>query len=272
VDPELKVGFIGTGNMGAAIAKAVLKSRKVLPQNVYVTDKVPSKTENITRDYPVITVNSAAEVIETAAVIFLCVKPQDMEKTVSSFSGISELKNKIFISIAAGITIQNLADFFKDPVPKLVRIMPNTPALINRAAGAISFAADITEEQKQDIMELTKETGTLFTVTEDKIDAVTAVSGSGPAFLYEYIIQMSKAARQAGLDEDIAVKLVEETVSGAVELLKSQNKNARTLRDMVTSPGGTTEAGLASLDKNHFAAIINDCIQAAAKRSVELKK
>ena len=264
-----RVGFIGAGNMATALIKGIIGSGLYSPDMLNVYDNDPDKLKTMYKTYHVEGVLSNKELVKACDIIILAVKPQVMNAVLEEIKG-EVTKNHVVISIAAGIKIGSIQDLGKD-VP-VIRVMPNTPALIQRGVSAVAAGEAVTPEQMNIALEILKAVGIAFTVDEAMMDAVTAVSGSGPGFIFRIMEYFIEAAENQGFDKDTATKMVIRTFLGASMLAEGSELPLSELRKMVTSPGGTTEAGLKYLDTNKAREIIGGTIEAARERSAELGK
>jgi pyrroline-5-carboxylate reductase len=189
---------------------------------------------------------------------------------------LNEIKEEItndhlIISIAAGITIKLIQNFFGNDVP-IIRVMPNTPALIQKGVSAIASSKNCTSEQTAIVENILNAVGNSFIIDEKMMDAVTAISGSGPGFIFKIMECFVEASEEQGFDKETALLLIIQTFLGSVTLAHESSLELSQLREMVTSPGGTTQAGLAFLDKNNIVDIIKGTVDTARKRSIELGK
>jgi pyrroline-5-carboxylate reductase len=267
---EKKVGFIGAGNMATALIKGIISSGLYNPGMIHAYDRDPEKLKSIYETYGVEGMPSNGDLVKACNIIVLAVKPQVM------LAVLEEIKDEItedhvVISIAAGIKIETMQPFFGSDVP-VIRVMPNTPALIQRGVSAVAAGSAVTPYQMNIALEIFKAVGIAFTVDEAMMDAVTAVSGSGPGFVFKIMECFVEAAEKHGFDRDTAVKMVMQTFLGASMLAESSGISLSDLRKMVTSPGGTTEAGLKFLDTNKVEELIDGMIEKAKERSFELGK
>ena len=261
-----RIGIIGGGNMGQAIIKG-LQAASQSPA-ISAWDAASDCRNLLKEELQVQVPQDNRELVLNSDIIILAVKPQIIDPVMAEISD-SLTTEKLLISIAAGVPCKRLEKALNIPVPT-VRIMPNTPALINRGISAIaagSHAQDNHLEITQNIFACLGET---VLVPENAMDMVTAVSGSGPAYVFLVIEAMLDAAVSLGLARDLARKLVIETVLGSTEMLKESGKHPMELKDMVTSPGGTTIAGLAELEKNGLRHAFNEAFKSACRRSQEL--
>lgn len=263
-----KIGIIGGGNMGRAIIKG-LTGLSRSPQ-VTVWDANSNCCKNLENDFKISIARNNRELTHNCEIIILAVKPQIIEPVLAEIAD-SLAEDQLLISIAAGVPCEKIEKPLADKVP-VIRIMPNTPALINRGIAAISAGRDASEKHLTIATEIFSCLGESVVVPESAMDMVTAVSGSGPAYVFLVIEAWLDAAVGIGLNRDLARKLVIETVLGATELIKQTGKQPMELKDMVTSPGGTTIAGLAELEKNGLRHAFNEALKSACQRSQELGK
>jgi pyrroline-5-carboxylate reductase len=266
------VGFIGGGNMAEALIKGLTAAKVYPPENIIVSDILAERLEYLKKQYAVRTEADNASVARVVDILVLSVKPQKMTEALESIKG--QLgPEALVISIAAGIKTSNITDVLGQ-IP-VVRVMPNTPALISEGASAL-YANDLAKPHLRKAERIFSSVGVaVFVEDEGLIDVVTAVSGSGPAYYFLLMEEMIKAAGQLGLESDVAKKLVLQTAKGAAMLAVEADKNNETpaeLRRKVTSPGGTTEAALKIFEQNKFSALVNDALTRARDRGRELAK
>jgi pyrroline-5-carboxylate reductase len=268
--PMGTIGFIGSGNMAEALIKGIITAGIYKPENIFVSDIRPERLGFLAKRYGVQKADGNAALAAKVDILILSVKPQNM---TDALQGIKDAvgADTLIISIAAGVKVANIAAVLGDTA--IVRVMPNTPALIGEGASAL-FANDrakpMLEEAKLIFLAVGK---TAVIEDEDLIDAVTAVSGSGPAYYFLLMEEMIKAAIKLGLSEDAAKDLVLQTAKGAGMLAIEADKNGESpaqLRQKVTSPGGTTEAALKVLAEGKFGPLIEAAIKKARDRSKEL--
>ena len=260
------IGFIGVGVMGSSIIKSLLM-KSITSDQICIADKSPEKLEQIKSQYQV-KVKEISTIAESCNVIFLAVKPQDLADVLNELKQTIQPET-VVISIAAGKTIKFIEDQLQTNNP-VIRAMPNTPAQIGKGISAIAAGAKVSGDELKIAIELLSTTGEVVVVTEDKIDAVTSLSGSGPAYFFYFIEAIVKAGVELGLTDEIATKLAIETISGAAAMLKESNLDAATLRKNVTSPKGTTAAALEVFSNNDLENIILKAMSAAKNRAQEL--
>ena len=241
--------------------------KSITSDQICIADKSPEKLEQLKSQYQV-EVKEIAAIGKGCNVIFLAVKPQDLADVLNELKQTIQPET-VVISIAAGKTIKFIEDQLQTNNP-VIRAMPNTPAQIGKGISAIAAGAKVSGDELKIAIELFSTTGEVVVVTEDKIDAVTALSGSGPAYFFYFIEAMVKAGVELGLTDEIATKLAIETISGSAAMLKESNLDAATLRKNVTSPKGTTAAALEVFSNNDLENIILKAMSAAKNRAQEL--
>ena len=241
--------------------------KSITSDQICIADKSPEKLEQIKSQYQV-KVKEISTIAESCNVIFLAVKPQDLADVLTELKQTIQPETLV-ISIAAGKTIKFIEDQLQTNNP-VIRAMPNTPAQIGKGISAIAASAKVSSDELKIATELFSTTGEVVVVTEDKIDAVTALSGSGPAYFFYFIEAMVKAGVELGLTDEIASKLAIETISGSAAMLKESNLDAATLRKNVTSPKGTTAAALEVFSNSDLENIILKAMSAAKNRAQEL--
>ena len=266
------IGFVGSGNMAEALIKGVIAAKVYSPEDVFISDIRAERLEYLVGNYGAVRCEKNSELAEKAETVVLSVKPQNMTEALESIKD-SVGAVKLFISIAAGIKVVNVTEVLGDIA--IVRVMPNTPALIGEGASAL-FANDKAKPMLNKAMAIFSAVGKAVVVEdEDLIDAVTAVSGSGPAYYFLLMEEMIKAGVELGLPEDVAKDLVLQTAKGAGLLAVAADKNGESpaeLRQKVTSPGGTTEAALKVFAEGRISELISAAIIRARDRGRELAK
>ena len=264
------IGFVGGGNMAEALIKGIITAGVYKPEDIHVSDTSIERLERLAKEYKVQTTNDNAGLVAKVDILVLSVKPQNMPDALQSIKDALK-KEPLVISIAAGIKTANIADVLGDVA--IVRVMPNTPALIGEGASAL-FANNKARPMLEKATSIFSSVGKAVIVeTEDLIDAVTAVSGSGPAYYFLLTEEMIKAGVELGLPENIAKDLVLQTAKGAALLAAGAEKKGETpaqLRRKVTSPGGTTEAALKIFADGKFGPLVSAALKNARDRSQEL--
>lgn len=261
----MKYGFIGCGNMGGALAKALAKTTT----DIMLSDYLPEKAESMAKDLGCAYGDNKA-VAESCERIFLGVKPQVLKSVISPIAPILAEKNPLLISMAAGVQICQIEEFVgKLPV---IRIMPNTPVSIGK--GMILYCANelVTEEMLDSFVKDMRFAGSLDLIDEKLIDAGSAVSGCGPAFMYMFLEALADGGVTCGLPRDKALKYAAETMAGAAELVLASGKHPGELKDAVCSPGGSTIAGVKALEDNGLRASGIEAVIKAFERTKELGK
>ena len=260
------IGFIGVGVMGSSLIKSLLVS-SVNSEQVCISDKSSERTAEVSSAYKV-KVKTITEIGNDCDVIFLAVKPQDLDIVLSELSQ-SLNKETLLISIAAGKTTKFIESKLANKNP-VVRVMPNTPAQIGKGVSAISAGTSATSNHLSLTKDLLSESGLVVEVAEENQDAVTALSGSGPAYFFNFVEAMIKSGVNLGLTEEIATQLAIGTIAGSAAMLQESGIDAATLRKNVTSPNGTTAAALKVFSDSNLEKIVADAMAAAKKRAQEL--
>ena len=252
------IGFVGVGVMGSSLIKSLLVS-SVNSEQICISDKSSERAAEVFSAYKV-KIKTITEIGKDCDVIFLAVKPQDIDTVLSELSQ-SLNKETLLISIAAGKTTKFIESKLANKNP-VVRVMPNTPAQIGKGVSAISAGASATSNHLSLTKDLLSESGLVVEVAEQNQDAVTALSGSGPAYFFNFIEAMIKSGVNLGLTEEIATKLAIGTIAGSAAMLQESGIDAATLRKNVTSPNGTTAAALIVFSDSNLEKIVADAMAA----------
>ncbi len=264
------IGFIGGGNMAEALIRGVISAQVYSPSEIIVSDICSERLDYLAQEYNVTAAESNAALVQKADVVVLSVKPQNMDDVLDEIKDPVK-KDTLIISIAAGVTTANIAGALGDV--SIIRVMPNTPALIGQGASAL-YSGNASKEAMGLGLKIFSAVGKAVVVeSEELIDAVTAVSGSGPGYFFLMIEEMIKTGEKLGLSSDVAKKLVLQTAKGAALLAESASVQGETpaeLRKKVTSPGGTTEAAIKVFAEKQFGELLTDALTAACDRSKEL--
>jgi pyrroline-5-carboxylate reductase len=263
-----KIGFIGGGKMGGVIAGAIVARGLVPASQVIVSDVAKDRLEELTKTYGVQTTQDNKRAAKDAQVLILAVKPQAMAEVLAELSTVVD-KSKLVISIAAGIPIKFIEERLKKGV-RVIRVMPNTPALVGEGMTALAGSPSATEKDLACAREIFDAVGLTVVLKEDLMDAVTGLSGSGPAYAFIMIEALSDAGVRMGLNRDVALKLSAQTLLGAAKLCLKGDKHPGELKDMVTSPAGTTIAGIKALEEGGIRATLMAAVEAATLRAKEL--
>lgn len=265
-----KIGFIGAGNMAEAIIKGIIDAKVYKAKDIIVSDIRPQRIKTICKKYKVKSAGGNRKLAKAVNILILSVKPQNMVQVLDEIKD-SVSKNLLIVSIAAGVTTKRIQKSLGN-IP-VVRVMPNTPALIGQGAAAI-FATKKAKKRFNEVKRIFSAVGIVVQVeNENLIDAVTAVSGSGPAYFFLLMEEMIKTAQKLGLKKEFAEILVLQTAKGAGLLAVKAFVNGQTpdiLRKNVTSPRGTTQAALKVFSKRNFEKMVKEALSAAARRSREL--
>lgn len=266
----LKIAFVGGGNMAAALI-AGLANKLTAGANIHVIDPHAPALEKLHAQFGVSTAGTADVALRDADVIVLAVKPQSMREVAAQLLPFLEAdKTPLVLSIAAGIRAIDLSRWLGD-YPAIVRAMPNTPALIGMGITGLVASSGVTTQQREQADAILKAVGsTVWLADEAQIDPVTAVSGSGPAYVFYFIEAMQQAASELGLSPEQGTQLAIATFTGAAQLAAQSNEPVALLRERVTSKGGTTYAALSSMEEAGVKQRIVDGIKAAAARGREL--
>jgi len=264
------IAFIGGGNMGEALIAGLLKSKQWKPNQIRVTDVRPEALTRLKKKYRVQTGSDNRKAVQGASIILLAVKPQQIRQLLSDVG--SQLKsNQLILSIAAGISTATIESFLASGVP-VVRVMPNTPALVGAGAAGVA-AGQFAKLAHLKVAEgILSTVGKVERVPESLMDAVTAVSGSGPAYVFYVAEAMKAVALELGLHAKAADMLVRQTILGAGLLLSQSEDEPEVLRQRVTSPGGTTQAALEVLEQGGLKPLFAKALRRAAQRSQELSQ
>jgi pyrroline-5-carboxylate reductase len=263
------VGFIGAGNMGEVLIRGLIQSGKVDKKDILAGDASPERLAYISNTYGIRTTPSNVELAKGADIVIIAVKPQNMDDLLEELSSTSH-ENHQFISIVAGITTEKLAKKMHHK-SGIIRVMPNAPASVLAGIAAIYPGRNISPADLQRAVSIFECVGRAVIIKNEALmDVVTGLSGSGPAFVFMMIESLSDAGVQLGISRKEASLLAAQTVYGAAKMLLETGKHPSELKDIVATPGGTTFAGLKSLEKGNFRSTIMDAVEAAATRSREL--
>jgi len=262
------VGFLGAGNMGEALIKGLLAAKLVPAQAIFATDVRPERLKELDRQYGIQVSSDNAELVKRADIVILAVKPQIMDAVATEIAP-AVTRGKLLISIAAGVATDKIrARLPRDA--RLIRVMPNTPALVLEGATAIAKADGLEPGDLDVAREIFGAVGRVVVLGEEMIDAVTGLSGSGPAYVAVVIESLADGGVRMGLDRATAMTLATQTVLGAAKLLLETGLHPGALKDMVSSPGGTTIAGIAALEEGGLRTTFIKAVERATQRSREL--
>ncbi len=264
------VGFIGAGNMGEALIRGMLTKNVVQANQIIAYDVAAERLEYIRKTYSVEIGSDLGDMAGRSQTIVLAVKPQSVSEALAAIRS-SMTPDKLLISICAGVTIGTLEGGLPEG-SRVIRVMPNTPALIGRGAAALCKGSHATEQDLKTAREIFDAVGISVTVEEKMMDAVTGLSGSGPAYVFLFIEALSDGGVNMGLARDVSTKLAIQTVLGSAHMVTELQKHPAVLKEMVTSPGGTTIAGLHAMENGRLRGVVMDAIRDATLRSHELGK
>lgn len=264
---DKNVAIIGVGNMGLALMKGMIDGGAISPERVVIHNRRPERTEALSTKYGVKRAESNAACVKGADIVLLAVKPQIFSKVLHEIAGGEG--NPLYISVAAGVPTRRIESSIGG-TPRVVRAMPNTPALINEGATAIAAGAHATEADVELARAIFSEVGRVVIVDEIHLDAVTGLSGSGPAYVFLIIEAFADAGVKVGLSREIAIELAVQTIQGSARLLQKTGEHPGKLKDQVTSPGGTAIVGLHTLEAGGLRTTIMNAVEAATHRAREL--
>ncbi len=264
----MKIAFIGGGAMGEAMLSAILDKRLSTPQAIWVSDIKETRRQRLGQEYGVAVMNSNRLAAEKGDVVILAIKPQNLAEVMTELNG--QLKpNQLVLSIIAGARINTLSLGLNHAL--IVRVMPNTPAQIGEGISVWAATAEVTEPQKRWAGSILGAMGREIYVDDEKyIDMATAISGSGPAYVFLFVESLVEAAVHIGLSRDMALELVLQTLLGSGHLIQKSGKEPAELRRMVTSPGGTTAEALLQFERGGFSHLILQAVTAAHNKAKRL--
>ena len=261
------IGFVGGGQMAEALIKGLIQAQTLTTEQIRVAEPVDQRRQYLASTYDLKTVPSLEGFIDEAEVVVLAVKPQVMSSVLTILKGCHN--NQLIITIAAGLPISFYQDYLGERC-SIIRVMPNMGALIQKGASALCRNQHVTDDDLGFAESLFSAIGSVVIVEEKLMDAVTGLSGSGPAYVFSFIEALIEGGVKIGLSHAFARELAVQTVLGAALCLKESDTHPAILRDQVTSPGGTTASGLYQLEAGGFKAIVIDAVESACNRSREL--
>jgi pyrroline-5-carboxylate reductase len=265
------ITFIGCGNMSRSLIGGLI-ANGIKPEQLLATDPDNDQRNAIAEQFGISTLEDNNEATSKADVILLAVKPQVMHEVVNGIADTIKGTSKLIISIAAGVNINSISQWLNDS-SAVIRVMPNTPALIQAGAAALYANEHTSESQKNTAEAMMRSVGTaIWLDSEEQMDAVTALSGSGPAYFFYFMEAMEKAAIEMGLSEENARLLTIETAVGASKMALLSSSDPAELRKQVTSPGGTTEQALNTFMQGKMDELVRKAMEAAKQRSIELSQ
>ena len=263
----MKIGFIGAGNMATAIIGGMIEKKEYSKEQILASGKDVKSLENLKSKYGIEVMDDNPYIMEHSDVVFLSVKPQVLPEVFAEIAPLAK-KEQLFVSIAVGKSLAWIEEGFGKEI-KLVRVMPNTPALVGEACSSYCSNDMVTKEEEAVVKGILDCCGTSYQVPEHLMDVVGACAGSAPAFVFMMMEAMADGAVAAGMPRDLAYKMVAQTVLGSGKLMLESGKHPGTLKDMVCSPGGTTICGVKVLEEHGvrgaFMDAIDSCVQRAKK-------
>jgi pyrroline-5-carboxylate reductase len=265
-----KIGFVGAGQMATALGQGFVKAGLVSPDDLLGADPLADARARFAQATGGPTTEENLRVVERSDIVFLAVKPQQMSQVTAELRG-KIAAEKLVVSIAAGVRLAALTEGLGGAV-RLVRVMPNTPCLVGRGACGFCLGGNATAEDGKLVERLLGAVGVAFQLGEKLMDAVTGLSGSGPAFVYTMIEALSDGGVRMGLPRSVATALAAQTVCGAAEMVLATGEHTGVLKDRVCSPGGTTIAGIQALESGGLRAALMAAVETATRRSVEMGK
>ncbi|MBO5373281.1 MAG: pyrroline-5-carboxylate reductase [Lachnospiraceae bacterium] len=265
-----KIGFIGGGNMGSAMIGGIISSKLYTPSQITVSDPVSATLDRLSTTYGINTTTDNLQVISASDIIFLAVKPYMYESVIEQIRDYID-DSKIIVAIAAGVSHAILDNYFRKPV-KIIRVMPNTPAMVLEAMSALTPNEQVTKEELSIIVTLFESFGKAEVVPESLMDTVVGVSGSSPAYVYMFIEAMADAAVADGMPRAQAYKFAAQSVLGAAKMVLETGKHPGELKDMVCSPGGTTIAAVAKLEEEGFRNAVISAQRCCVEKSKDMGK
>jgi pyrroline-5-carboxylate reductase len=268
MESNLKVGFLGAGKMATALASGFVRAGTVARENVIASDLSASARAGFSESTGGHATGFNPDVARFASVLIVAVKPDQVTDVLRELSG-DVTDQHLIVSIAAGVTVGKMEAALPAGA-RVVRVMPNTPALVGASASAFSLGRSATGEDAQLVCQLFSAVGIALQVKEPLLDAVTGLSGSGPAYVYMMIEALSDGGVAAGLPRDVATKLAAQTLLGAAKMALETGTHPGALKDMVTSPGGTTIEGVHELEKAGLRAALMNAVRAASDKSRRL--
>lgn len=267
------IGFIGGGNMASSLIGGLASKSDKAASRLWVFEPNADRSQALVEQFGINAAQDNAELIAQTDIVVIAVKPQVLQQVLTPLSEHFNKHKPLIVSVVAGITARSIQQWLKGSDLAIARVMPNTPALIGKGACGIYANEYVSQSQRLASEELCNAVGiSAWVESEADIDSVTALSGSGPAYFMLFIQSLIEAGEAAGLSSDTAKTLAVQTAAGAAQLIESSDLPVQTLIENVTSPKGTTEKALESLNNNGLKSLVSDAFDAAKKRSEELAK
>jgi pyrroline-5-carboxylate reductase len=264
-----KIAIIGAGSMAEAFISGILENGFIDKKNIWITNHAnQERLTNLETRYGIRTTYNLNELFDQADIVMLAMKPKDVATAIHSIRE-HLTEQMLVVSVLAGVSMDTIETLARIPLA-IVRSMPNTSAAVGKSATAVAVNHRVTDQQLETTKDLFGTVGLASVVEEEQLDAVTGLSGSGPAYIYYLIEAMEKSAVEVGLDKEMASALIVQTLLGAAEMVKNSSKSSAQLRKDVTSPGGTTEAGIRVLEEHGVQQAFISCIKAATAQSKKM--
>jgi pyrroline-5-carboxylate reductase len=264
-----RIGIIGTGKMGTALISGLLKARIVERANLCASDISSQRCHDISQTYGIECLSDNKALVANSDIVIIAVEPRHVKEVLEEIG--DELTNQLIVSLAAGISIDFLKRSLLKPIP-IVRVMPNTPCMVGEGMTVITFGAEVSEEMLKVVKEIFSSIGKILLLDESFFDAVTGLSGSGPAYAYIAIEGLVEGGLKAGLPEDVALTLAAQTVVGSGKMVLETRMHPASLREMVTTPGGVTIEGIKELEQGDVKSSFMRAVEKATQRAKELAK
>ncbi len=264
-----RIAIIGTGNIGGALLGGLLKAKLTKPDQIVATCASQERLEYLSREFAVESGLDNRAAVEQAEIVLLCVKPKTVPTVLAELNSIENHSQRLYISVAAGITTGSIEETLGSGTP-VIRAMPNIPALVDSAATAIALGRHATEDHGRLAQQMFQAVGTVCRVAEGLMNAVTGLSGSGPAYIYMVIEALTDGGVKMGLSRQVALRLATQTVLGSALLVRETGTHPAVLRDQVTTPGGTAIAAIHELEIGGLRPMLINAVVTATQRSKEL--
>ncbi|MBD8070522.1 pyrroline-5-carboxylate reductase [Bacillus sp. PS06] len=263
------IAFLGAGSMAEAMISGIVHSEKVPPKQVIVTNRNNvQRLKEMEKKYGVSVAQRETVGLKEIDIVILAMKPKDIDQALLSIKNDIH-PNTLILSVLAGITTSYIEQHLH-PGQQVIRVMPNTSSMIGESATAISSGTNTSFEQVKLAIELLQTIGEVFVINEEKMDIFTGIAGSGPAYFYYLMEHMEKVGAENGLDPETSRQIIAQTIVGAAKMIQEQDETPKVLRENVTSPNGTTAAGLKALDLNGGGIAISEAVKSASARSKEI--
>jgi pyrroline-5-carboxylate reductase len=270
VSSKDRIGIIGTGKMGEALVSGLIRSKLADGTSLRASEAVPQRREYITKKYGIPCLPDNKEVVEKSDIVVLAVQPKDMKAVLDSIRDSLTLQH-LLVSIAAGVSLEYISKILEKRVP-IIRAMPNNPCMVGEGMIALAPTSNVSEKSLQTAKRIFSSIGRTMVIDERYFDAITGLSGSGPAYVYLVIEALADGGVKAGIPKDVAVELAAQTVLGSARMVLETHEHPAKLRDMVVTPGGTTISGIMELEEGKVRAAFMSAVEKAAQRARELTR